>query len=89
MSIKASVSLTEPQNAFARDLVSQGRYPSLSAVVQKGLELLRQETEMHDAELSALKNLLQGRAADKFVPVEDGREETEAMIAEKRRQHGL
>ncbi len=89
MSVKASVSLTDPQNAFARDLVNQGRYPSLSAVVQRGLELLRQETEMHDAELSALKSLLQDRAAGKFVSVEDGREETETMIVEKRRQYGL
>jgi hypothetical protein len=31
MSVKASVSLSEQQDAFARELVRQGRYASLSA----------------------------------------------------------
>ena len=43
MSVKASVSISEQQEAFARDLVAQGRYASLSAVVQRGIELLREE----------------------------------------------
>ena len=37
MSVKASISLTETQEAFARELVAQGRYSSLSAVLQQGL----------------------------------------------------
>ena len=60
MSVKASVSLTEQQDAFARDLVRQGRYASLSAVVQRGLELLREETEAKEPELAALRALLAG-----------------------------
>ena len=33
MSVKASVSISEQQEAFARGLVGDGRYASLSAVV--------------------------------------------------------
>jgi len=89
MSVKASVSISEQQDAFARELVSEGRYASISAVVQRGLELLRQETEMKDAEIAALQSLLKDRAEGEFVSVADGRKTTEAMISEKRRAHGL
>lgn len=89
MSVKASVSISEQQEAFARDLVAQGRYASLSAVVQRGIELLREEAETREAELSALRALLDARAAGEFVTVEAGREATETMIAAKRRALGL
>lgn len=89
MSVKASVSISEQQDAFARDLVSQGRYASLSAVVQRGLELLREETELKDAEIAALRSLLIDRADGAFVSIANGRTSTEAMIAKKRREHGL
>jgi antitoxin ParD1/3/4 len=89
MSVKASVSISAQQEAFARELVRQGRYASLSAVVQRGLDLLRQETEAREAELAALRTLLAERAAGEFVTVAEGRATTEAMIAAKRRAHGL
>lgn len=89
MSVKASVSISEQQDAFARALVSEGRYASISAVVQRGLELLRQETEMKDAEIAALRALLEERADGAFVSLTEGRKATETMIAEKRRRHGL
>jgi antitoxin ParD1/3/4 len=89
MSVKASVSFTAQQAAFARQLVEEGRYPSLSAVVQRGLELLRAETEAREAELAALRALLAARAGDETVGVGEGREATEAMIVAKRRAHGL
>jgi antitoxin ParD1/3/4 len=87
MSVKASVSLSEQQDAFARELVRQGRYASLSAVVQRGLELLRAETEAKELELAALRALLADRAGGEFVTVAAGRAATEAMI--KRRARGL
>jgi antitoxin ParD1/3/4 len=89
MSVKASVSLSEQQDAFARELVRQGRYASVSAVVQRGLELLREETETKEAELAALRALLADRAAGDFATVAEGRAGTEAMIAARRRAHGL
>lgn len=89
MSVKASVSVTAAQAAFARRLVEEGRYPSLSAVVQRGLELLRAETEAREAELAALRGLLAARAGAETVSPGEGRRATEAMMAAKRRAHGL
>jgi antitoxin ParD1/3/4 len=89
MSVKASVSVTAGQADFARRLVERGRYPSLSAVVQHGLELLRAETELREAELAALGALFAGRAGEALDGLGQGRAATEAMIAAGRRAHGL
>ncbi|EMS97122.1 hypothetical protein H009_14198 [Agrobacterium tumefaciens str. Cherry 2E-2-2] len=89
MSVKASVSISDQQDSFARRLVEEGRYASLSAVVQRGLELLRQETELKDAELAALRDLLVERGQGDFVSAEDGKERTAAMIAAKKAGYGL
>ena len=84
MSVKASVSLSDQQDAFARKLVKAGRYASVSAVVQRGLELLREETEAREAEVAALRALLAERQEESFVTVAEGRAATEAMIAARR-----
>ncbi|TGD61231.1 type II toxin-antitoxin system ParD family antitoxin [Tabrizicola sp. WMC-M-20] len=89
MSVKASVSLTDQQDMFARALVAKGRYPSSSAVVQRGLELVRSETERDEAELSALRAFFDERANGPFIPTIEGRRRTEAMIDRKRRALGL
>lgn len=89
MSVKASVSISDQQDSFARRLVEEGRYASLSAVVQRGLELLRQETETKDAELAALRDLLVERRQGDFVSVEEGKQRTAAMIAAKKTGYGL
>lgn len=89
MSVKASVSISDQQDSFARRLVEEGRYASLSAVVQRGLELLRQETELRDAELAALRDLLADRKQDDFVAVEEGKQRTAAMIAARKAGYGL
>jgi antitoxin ParD1/3/4 len=89
VSVKASISISPQQEAFARELVRQGRYASLSAVVQRGIDLLREETEAREAALAALRAVLVERAAGEFKSVAEGRTETEAMIAAKRRALGL
>ena len=89
MSVKASISLTETQDAFARDLVRQGRYPSLSAVLQQGLELLREQTEAKDLETEALRALIMERRDGPFVDMSESRARTRAMLAGKKAQHGL
>jgi antitoxin ParD1/3/4 len=89
MSVKASVSISEQQETFARKLVEDGRYSSLSAVVQRGLEMLREETETKEAELEALKALIAKRRAGPFLSREESRQQIEAMIAEKKAFHGL
>lgn len=85
MSVKASISLTESQEAYARSLVAEGRYASLSAVLQHGLELLRTQSQTDDA----LRELLAQRRAGDFITAEEGRARTREMIARKRAEPGL
>jgi len=84
MTVKTSISLTDAQEAFARELVERGRFPSLSAVLQHGLELLRSESELEDAELAALRALLKQRRREPAVSAVQGRARTRAMIAAKK-----
>lgn len=89
MSVKASVSISEQQDDYARDLVAQGRYSSLSAVVQHGLDLVRKEDEADLLETAALKILLEERMSGPFISLEEGQKRTEDMIALKKREYGL
>ena len=65
--IKSSVSLREDQHAFAKALVSAGRFPSVSAVLQQGLDLLQQQDADAQADRAALKVLLRQRANGSFI----------------------
>jgi antitoxin ParD1/3/4 len=85
MTVKTSISLTDSQEAFARELVEEGRFPSLSAVLQHGLELVRSEKEREEAELAALRALLKTRRSDEFVTVANGRERTQRMLRAKQK----
>lgn len=89
MSVKASVSISEQQDAYARDLVEQGRFSSMSAVVQQGLDLLRKQDEADLLETAALKVLLEERMSGTFVPINEFVNQTEEMLAQKRRELGL
>jgi antitoxin ParD1/3/4 len=89
MSVKASVSISKTQDVFARNLVKHGRYSSLSAVVQHGIELVKAEAELREAETAALRTLLSERAGGAFMGMADARAETEAMVAKKRAERGL
>ncbi|MDO6966228.1 type II toxin-antitoxin system ParD family antitoxin [Rhizobium alvei] len=89
MSVKASVSISDQQESFARKLVEEGRYASLSAVVQRGLELVREETELKDAELEALKALIAERRTGEFLNGAESHQQIEDMIASKRALYGL
>lgn len=89
MTVKSSISLTDQQDAFARELVRQGRYASVSAVVQQGLDLLRQQTEGRETEMDALRALVEQRRAGTFVPADRMRDRIAGMVERKRRAHGL
>lgn len=89
MTVKASISLTDRQDAFARALVSEGRYPSLSAVLQRGLEMLREETEARATETEALRRLLAERRDGGFISEAEARARTDAMLSRKRAALGL
>ena len=67
MVVKSSVSLREDQHAFAKALVDAGRFSSVSAVLQQGLDLLQQQDADAQADRAALQALLQQRANGSFI----------------------
>ncbi len=89
MTVKSSISLTDEQHAFARLLVDTGRYSSVSAVVQQGIEQLRQRLEVEDLERRALYEILSRRRSGEFVGADEMDERLSRMLAEKRRVHGV
>ncbi|MGV3553524.1 ribbon-helix-helix domain-containing protein [Rhizobium sp.] len=89
MVVKTSVSISEQQDVFARKLVEDGRFSSVSAVIQHGLELLRERTEEKEAELAALRALVSRRMEGDFVTMEENRRRTEDVIAARKAFHGL
>jgi len=85
MTVKTSISLTDEQESYARSLVEAGQYPSLSAVLQRGLEMLWRDNEMRDAEVAALRSLIDQRRTGVFVDLDEGEAETRAMLERKRK----
>lgn len=81
MTVKSSVSLTDQQAAFAKGLVEQGRYSSLSAVIQQGLEMLREAQDARQAEVDALRALLRERARGPFIDAEAFERRSDASLA--------
>ena len=89
MTVKTSVLLTDEQYAFARAQVETGRYSSLSAVLQQGIDVLRRRIEAEEPETAALRKLLSDRRRGEFTGARSMDERLAAMIADKRRAHGL
>lgn len=89
MTVKTSVSLSDQQAAFARKLVEEGRYSSISAVIQHGLDRLQMEREAEMADVEALRAVLQERAKGPFVTNAEAKADTAAMLARKRAALGL
>ena len=87
MTVKSSISLTDEQHAFARALVEAGHYSSVSAVLQRGVELLRQRMEAEELESAALRALLPRRREGEFVGAEGMDTRLAGMIADKHRAH--
>ena len=89
MTVKTSVSLTEEQHAFAKALVESGRYGSVSAVIQQGLDLLRRRIVVEDLERRALHEVMSRRRAGRFIGAEEMDDRLSRIIAGKRRDHGV
>ncbi|WP_296989461.1 ribbon-helix-helix domain-containing protein [Thalassospira sp. UBA1131] len=89
MTVKSSISLTDSQNAFARELVAQGKYPSVSAVLQQGLELLRDKSETESLETEALRQIITARREGKFVSNTEMKNQISAIATKKRASHDL
>ena len=89
MTVKSSISLTDDQFAFAKALVEAGQYPSLSAVLQQGIEVLRQRQDDALLERQALRALLDARRSAQTVSAVAFDDRLEEMLAAKLRAHGL
>ena len=87
VTVESSIKLTDEQHAFARALVEAGRYPSLSAVLQHGVDLLRQRMEAEELETATLRAVLSRRREGAFVDAEGMDVRLAGMIANKRRAH--
>ncbi len=81
MTVKSSISLSDEHHAFARAQVEDGRFASVSAVVQHGLDLLRQKAEDERLERAALKALLEERLAGPFVTADEMRRRVGVLAA--------
>jgi antitoxin ParD1/3/4 len=89
MNVKSSISLTDEQHSFAKELVEAGRYSSVSAMLQQGIELLRQRLQDDDLHRTTLKALLDQRSAGQFVSGAQMDKTIARMITEKRRAHAV
>ncbi len=89
MTVKSSVSLTDEQYAFARTLIEAGRYSSVSAVLQQGVDLLRRRMDAEELETAALRELLLRRRNGEFTDARGMDKRLAEMVADKRRAHGL
>jgi antitoxin ParD1/3/4 len=89
MTVKSSISLTDAQAAFARGLVEAGRFPSVSAAVQQGLELLRIRIETDEADLNALRTLLIERQKGPFISSEEIEKSISKSARELREKYGV
>jgi antitoxin ParD1/3/4 len=89
MTVKFSISLTDQQHAFAKALVDEGRYASLSAVIQQGLDMLHQREEREMADTRALIALLEERAKGPFISMEEFVKRTDVMLDDLAREYGV
>lgn len=84
MTVKSSISLSDEHHAFARAQVRDGRFASVSAVVQHGLDLLRQKAEDERLDRAALRALLEDRQKGTFVSAEEMRQRIAALGTARR-----
>lgn len=89
MTVKSSISLTDEQHSFAKTLVESGRFSSVSAVLQQGIDLLRTKIEDEALERAALAELLGKRRTGPFLSAAAMDSRLSRMIGRKRRAHAV
>ena len=89
MTVKSSISLTNEQDSFARTLVEAGRFPSVSAVLQQGVDLLRRQMEDEALERTALAEVMRQRRSGDFVSGSEMDYRLTQMLDKKRQTHGV
>lgn len=83
MTVKPTISLTDQAHDFARSLVDKGKFASLSAVVQHGLQLIQREEAEHQARLDAIRTDLDRRAETPSVSTNEMDEKLAVWRAER------
>lgn len=89
MTVKSSISLTDDQHSFAKALVDTGRFPSVSAVLQQGVELLRRQMGDEALERAALAEVIAQRRSGKFVSGSKMDDRLTRMLTRKRQAHAV
>ena len=89
MTVECLISLTDDQHSFIKMLVESGRFPSVSAAVQQGIELLQQKVEDEALERAALGAILGNRRSGPFLSRARMDSALSKMIAKKRRAHAV
>ena len=89
MTVKSSISLTDDQHSFAKTLVDSGRFPSVSAVLQQGVELLREKMEDDALEGAALVEIPGKRPSGPFLSAARMDSRLSRMIDKKRRTYAV
>jgi len=89
MTVKRSISLTDEQHEFAKQLVASGKFGSISAVLQHGLKLVRETVMDEEMEREALRRVLLPRLEGEFVSGEEMDRRILAMIAREHRDDEL
>lgn len=85
MTVKPTVSLTDQGYDFAKSLVKNGKFASVSAVMQYGLRLVEREDEEYNTHLEAIRNDLAVRANEPFLSDQDIDTKLETMLEKKRK----
>lgn len=89
MTVELSISLSDSQDRFVRDLVATGAYASVSAVVEQGLNLLWKEQESSDLRAAELRELINKRRAGQFLTEEESDAQIDAMLSASRTTYGV
>lgn len=89
MRVKSAVRLTGEQHALAEELVRSGRYASVTAVIQHGIDQLKHRMEVEALERKALRQVLSRRLSGKFVGADEMDARLNEMISCKRRVYGV
>jgi antitoxin ParD1/3/4 len=84
MTVKPTVSLTDQGYALAKSLVENGKFASVSAVLQYGLRLVEREEQTHAARLEAIRRDLEMRAREPALSAEELDAKVDVMLAERR-----
>lgn len=89
MAVKFSISLSDAQHTFAKNLVETGRFASIDAVLQQGVDFLRQQMEDEMQDRAALKLLLAQRQGSKTISSAEMGKRLKQLVARKRRAYAL